>query len=167
MSFAGSYVPSVTPPTRQDQPAWWFLFRGYRLLVQDGDTGVSLPHVRDLPELNLTALRRQYLGSLNGSHCYSAELSEDSEAPSGWRFEGLRRLYGRLPEDLFRVAGAAVQIVDWDRTHQYCGRCGVQTRDKEHERAKECPQCGLLSYPRISPAIIVLIEKGNRCLICP
>jgi NAD+ diphosphatase len=110
-------------------------------------------------------LRRQCLGALGDDLCYAAEVAEDAEAPAGWKFEGLRRLYGALPEALFWVAGRAVQIVDWDRTHQYCGRCGAPTGYRQSERARECPSCGLISYPRISPAIIVLVERDGRLLL--
>jgi NAD+ diphosphatase len=73
----------------------------------------------------------------------------------------LRSLYGRLDEDLFSVAGRAVQIVEWHRTHRYCGRCGVETEDLPGERARVCPRCGLTSYPRLSPAVIVLVTRGD------
>jgi NAD+ diphosphatase len=80
-------------------------------------------------------------------------------------FEGLRQVYGRLDEDLFWVAARAVQIVEWDRTHQVCGRCGVPLRTRTAERAKECPQCSLLHFPRLAPAIIVLVERGDELLL--
>jgi NAD+ diphosphatase len=70
-----------------------------------------------------------------------------------------------LDEDLFWIAARAVQIIDWDRTHQFCGRCGVPLRNKTNERAKECPWCGLLHFPRLAPAIIVLVERGNQLLL--
>ena len=90
-------------------------------------------------------------------------------------FKDLRQVYGLLEEDLFVLGGRAVQIVEWDRTHQYCGRCGSRTQTKEKERAKVCPQCGLHNFPRLSPAIIVAVERGRafaaprpneRCFAC-
>jgi NAD+ diphosphatase len=80
-------------------------------------------------------------------------------------FEGLRQVYGRLDEDLFWIATRAVQVVDWDRTHQFCGQCGTPTKTSLIERAKECPICGLLHFPRLSPAIIVLVERGHELLL--
>ncbi len=124
-----------------------------------------LPELTSPEDLGLTIIRRQYLGTFNGQHCFSAEVGQETDPPEGWIFQSLRRLFGRLSEELFWIAGAAVQIVDWDRTHQYCGRCGQQTDDHPHERAKECPNCGLTSYPIISPAIIVLIEKDDEVLL--
>lgn len=124
-----------------------------------------MPRLQEVRDWDLPVIRRQYLGTLDGQQCFSVELAEEVEPPEGWSFEGLRRLYGLLPEEKFRLAGAAVQIVDWDRTNQFCGRCGSQTENKEKERAKVCPECGLTTYPRISPAIIVLVQRGTEILL--
>jgi NAD+ diphosphatase len=80
-------------------------------------------------------------------------------------FQGLRHLYGQVDEDLFQVAGRAVQIVEWERINQFCSRCGHRMGNRQTERAKECPQCGLLKFPRLSPAIIVLVEHGHQLLL--
>lgn len=77
----------------------------------------------------------------------------------------MRALYGKLPDDLFLLAGRAAQIIEWDRTHQFCGRCGAPTQYAQGERAKRCPMCGLVSFPRLSPAIIVLVERGDEVLL--
>ena len=63
------------------------------------------------------------------------------------------------------VAGRAFQIVEWDRSHQYCGRCGARTRDRTSERAKECPVCGFVLFPRVSPAMMVLVTRGRELLL--
>ena len=159
------YQAAVLPPDKIGEAAKWFIFRRSRLLVQIADAIATLPELTAPKDLGLTIIRRQYLGTFNGQHCFSAEVGEEDDPPEGWVFESLRRLFGQLPEELFWVTGAAVQIVDWDRTHQYCGRCGEQTGDHPRDRAKECPSCGLISYPRISPAIIVLIEKDDEILL--
>jgi NAD+ diphosphatase len=80
-------------------------------------------------------------------------------------FLGLRQAYPRLGDDLFTVAGRAVQIVDWDRTHQFCGRCGAGMATLPGERAKACLRCGLHSYPRLSPSIIVRVSRGPAILL--
>jgi len=80
-------------------------------------------------------------------------------------FCDLRRLLGQIPDDLFFLAGKAYQILHWDRTHQYCNQCGVRTENKIDERAKLCPSCGLVNYPRISPAIIVAVTREREILL--
>ena len=73
----------------------------------------------------------------------------------------LRALWGRLDEVEWTVAGRAVQLVEWDRTHRFCGRCGDSTIPASGERARRCPRCGLLAFPRLAPAIIVLVERDG------
>jgi NAD+ diphosphatase len=55
--------------------------------------------------------------------------------------------------------------VEWARTSRYCGRCGTATELAPHERAAHCPACGLNAYPRIAPAVIVIVENGDRILL--
>ena len=80
------------------------------------------------------------------------------------RFAGLRSLFFRISEPLLAIAARAMQIVEWDRTHRFCGRCATPTRDKPGERAKQCPSCGLTAYPRVSPAMMVLVTRGREVL---
>ena len=77
----------------------------------------------------------------------------------------MRALFGLIEEDLIWIAGLANQLVDWSRTHQYCGVCGHLTEDKTDERAKICPQCSGVNYPRLSPAVIVAVLKDNQILL--
>lgn len=164
-------MPLETPPAS----ALAFAFRRRRLLVHHHDRGTSVPTLGDLAASSgdlvapsavpdLVPVRQQYLGTLDGRPVVSAELVEEIEAPDGMAFLGLRSLFGRLSEDLFWIAARA-EIVAWDRDHQFCGRCGNDTEDQEEERSKKCPRCGLVAYPRLSPAVIVLVERGDEVLL--
>ncbi len=66
---------------------------------------------------------------------------------------------------MFRVAGRAVQIVEWDETHRFCGRCGGPTERVPGERARLCTTCGHSAYPRIAPAVIVRVTRGDALLL--
>jgi NAD+ diphosphatase len=70
-----------------------------------------------------------------------------------------------MGETLFAVAGRAIQIIAWDRDHQFCSRCGAKTAAMAMERAKQCPECKLVTYPRLSPAIIVRVRRGDEMLL--
>jgi NAD+ diphosphatase len=159
------FISGVVSPPEQSEPAWWFAFQESKLLVYQEPSPVSPPYLINLRELGLTALSEHYLGRLDNRPCYAVEVAKGTIPPEGMAFDGLRQLFGRLDEDLFWIAARAVQIVDWDRTHQFCGRCGVPVKMKTTERAKECPQCGLLHFPRLAPAIIVLVERGKQLLL--
>ena len=165
MTGPRKFVSGIVPPEEHSDPAWWFIFQESKLLVYSNPESVTVPFLIDPEELGLTANRQNYLGRIDDNRCYAAEVSEGTTPPAGMAFEGLRQVYGHLDEDLFWIAARAVQIIDWDRTHQFCGRCGLPLRTRTAERAKECSQCGLLHFPRLAPAIIVLVERGNELLL--
>ncbi|MBW1850764.1 MAG: NAD(+) diphosphatase [Deltaproteobacteria bacterium] len=74
-------------------------------------------------------------------------------------------MFSRLGEEVIQVAGLANQLRLWNLNHQFCGKCGNPTENKTDERAKICPQCGLINYPRLSPAIIVAVIKDKQILL--
>lgn len=147
--------------------ALWFVFRRGELLVAQGEEGTAVLHLLGRPdELGLRAGREQYLGMLGETHCYTAEAEDDAPAPpSGWGWVGLRNLFGAMDEDLFSIAGRAAQLLEWERTHRFCGACATPVRRHAAERALQCPGCGLITYPRISPAIMALVRDGDRLLL--
>jgi NAD+ diphosphatase len=159
------YQPAVSPGRNEGQKGYWFMFCENKLLIKIEGEKVSLPFVQDPHELQLKTLRRQYLGTLEGYPCYSAEIEAGAAAPEGMAFRDLRSLYADLDEDMFLLAGKAIQIVAWDQTHQFCGRCGHTTEALEGERAKKCPACGTISYPRLAPAVIIAVLKGDQILL--
>jgi len=159
-----NFVPALRPPDEPPASALWFAFSGDRLLVRASEDHAELLEYADLAELDVTFDEGHYLGRLGEVDCYGVELAS-IEVPPGTVLEGLRALYGRLPDELYSIAGRAVQILLWDKTHRFCGRCGTATVNAPAERAKLCPQCGLLSFPRLSPAVIMLIRKGRDELL--
>ncbi len=159
------FIPAVMPPAKESEQSWWFLFREYKLLIKQENGAVSIPFLSRTDIKNLNPVRTQYLGKLNGNPCYSGELSDLAEPPPGMAFRGLRELFESFEPEQFKLAGRAFQIVDWDRTHQFCSRCGAPVETKNDERAKICLGCGFLSFPRLSPAIIVAVLKGSQILL--
>jgi len=158
---------------------WWFVFRGDQLLVEAGaETRPSddprvrarlawarLPLQENNERLGLKPSRTLYLGRLAGVGCWAAEAPQEADAPEGMRWEGLRALFSVLQDTHFALAGRALQLIDWDRSHQYCGRCGTLTEAKTDERARVCPSCGLVAYPRIAPAVMALVRRGRQILL--
>lgn len=67
--------------------------------------------------------------------------------------------------ELHFVAIKTQHLLNWDKSTQFCGYCGKPYSRKEDERAKMCINCGSIQYPRISPAIIVGIKKGEQVLL--
>jgi NAD+ diphosphatase len=158
----------------------WFVFRGDQLLVEIGPPSVEPtddPRVRIRPswarvpmqESNglsgCELVRTLYLGRLEGIDCWAAEVPHEADAPAGMNWEGLRTLFSVLDDAHLALAGRAIQLLDWDRAHQYCGRCGTPTVPKTEERVRVCPACKLSVYPRISPAVMALVRRGRELLL--
>jgi NAD+ diphosphatase len=159
------FTALVSPPADLKGAALWFAFRGAQIVVMRGAEGTSIPWATDLRDLGLAPLRRQYLGVIGEQHCFACDLDEGWTPPAGMELAGLRALFGALDDSIFALAGRAFQIVDWDRSHQYCGRCGTRNRHRANERALECPSCGQVHYPRIAPAIMALVRRGDELLL--
>lgn len=143
--------------------ALWFAFRGEELLVSEEDPA-TVPWIPSLEDLGLGVLFQQEVGTLDERRCWAVELEPDAEAPEGTVFRDLRSLWD-ADEAFFVMAGRAKQIIEWNRTHRFCGRDGTETVRGPTPFAKECPRCGMLFYPRLSPATIVLIRRGNLILL--
>lgn len=167
MAFAmfPDFIPLCDAPAPDPGPGQWLVFCGDRLLTGSGGEFVHALDGKFPPERGLALLRWQYLGRLGDRDCYSGEVQADAAAPAGMGWVPLRRLFGKLSDECFGLVARAYQIVDWDRGHQFCGRCGEPTRPKSGERARECPACGHLAYPRLSPVVMVVVRDGARLLL--
>ncbi|MFI2810240.1 MULTISPECIES: NAD(+) diphosphatase [Microbulbifer] len=154
-----SFVPAAQPGP-QPQLSCHIVVAGGQLLC----AGSSFVHAHlDLPADLLLA--SHYLGELSGQACGVHLLSARIDVPgSEWR--GLRSLLGMVDEEMFYLAGRAMQVANWDSDHRYCGRCGsATTLSPGGERARVCPECQLSVYPRISPCVIMLVTRGEECLL--
>lgn len=163
MPFAApeAFVPGVAVPATPAADALWFLFRESRLLVGDGT--MQLPASDEA--LAVACGAHHFLGMLGAREVYAAEIGEGQPPAPGYRFSDLRSLFSRLDDIRYALAGRALQIVDFDRTHRFCGRCGKATVARGHERGRECPACGLLAYPRLAPAVMALVRRPPNELL--
>jgi NAD+ diphosphatase len=106
-----------------------------------------------------------FMGLLDGVAVWAVGVDGGSDVLDGYKWEALRNLGIRLDTPSWMLAGRAVQLVEWARTNRFCGRCGSTTELATQERAARCPGCGLNAYPRLAPAIIVIVERGDEILL--
>lgn len=118
--------------------------------------GVRDGHVRLEPDAPPPG-EQFMIGALDDRPVVAVAVQDTDDA-----FVGLRELRAQTDDPWWSIAGRAVQIVNWDRTHRFCGRCGTPTERASAENSRTCPNCGLVVYPRLSPAIIVLVTRGER-----
>ena len=104
------------------------------------------------------------VGEWQGIRCYAAEFEKLPENIPG-ELMPVRSLFSLAGAEAIYLAGRATQLLDWQKNHRYCGQCGTPTTIKNGEFAMLCPACGLVAYPRISPAIMVLISRGDELLL--
>ncbi len=137
---------------------YWFIFAGDQLLVSSDKKELPLHH-------EFSLLRSLYIGTLENKHLFASDVAIGSKAPEGWVWVSLKDLHSILNTDHYSIAGRAMQLIEWDRTHTHCGCCGSPTFLRKEERCRECPSCGHLAYPKIAPAIMALVKKGNEILL--
>lgn len=159
-----AFVPGARSP---DHPATrvWLLFRNGDLLVAVEGGRAALPTGAPEQGPPVPAGPAHFIGMWGETACWTAELAAESAPPPGLELLSLRRLFAMLDETAFWIAARAVQIVEWDRTHRFCGRCAAPLHTQPDEHAKRCPSCGLTQYPRLAPAVIVAVTRGERLLL--
>ena len=81
--------------------------------------------------------------------------------------KNLRETFRDMSPDEMREASREAEIAEWRGSNRFCGRCGVEMKPHAdpNERAFVCAKCGYTVYPRISPAVIVLVTKGDKVLL--
>lgn len=98
---------------------------------------------------------------------YEIESIDPPPSPPGTQFEDLRLVAAVLPIDEAGLLGYARAIVSWRRRHRFCGLCGTKTLSAKSGHVLVCsdPSCRNEQFPRIDPAIIVLVSDGERALL--
>ena len=152
--------PAIIPATG----ILWVLVSDKGIAIRDGDIPQIYYQATASPAFRVAG-PVEYLGHRDTVPCYAAELPDEASLPEGRVITGVRNLYGRIPDEDVAIAAYAVRIIASAKASRFCGRCGTKTVPVLTERAKKCPACGLVVYPRISPAIIVRITRGEEILL--
>ncbi len=143
--------------------AYWLVRVGGEFVVQsDAASGRVFPH----GDARAFADRDQalHIGAWQGEPCYAIEVEVLPHGVVGAPVP-VRSVFGLAGEAAFALVCRASQLLDWKKNHRYCGHCATSTIRKPNEFAMQCPSCGLLTYPRISPAVMVLIRRGDELLL--
>ncbi|MEJ2793780.1 NAD(+) diphosphatase [Iodobacter sp. LRB] len=136
-------------------------FIGDQLLVfPDG----RLPEHHNLPAHDGAEISVQ-IGSVAGQSCVLMAWHKDTPYATDLQAIGLRAAWGLIEDSHYWIAARAQQLLTFDRQHRFCGCCGTATTRMNKETARECPACLHRAYPRVSPAIMVLIKKDRQLLL--
>jgi NAD+ diphosphatase len=141
------------------------LFHKQNLLISKNETGYHLPTWLDVLQQGLFPTHYWCLGEFQQQTFYALELIEQKEVNAGMDWVHLRALLPVLTPEQLEMAGRAYQIILWNQQHRFCGRCGTPMQELENEWVKSCPACQHRCYPRISPAVIMLIYRERQVLL--
>lgn len=146
--------------------SYWFVFYKDEIMVSydDGNNTDHIPYSKEIGGLRSTMSEIMYLGQIDGKDAYAVSLSSGVEL-QGYRYVGLRKIYGGIDDDLYWLANRAFHLLGWRKKNKFCGCCGSEMSESKDEVAMNCGNCGNIVYPRISPAIIVAITKGEQILL--
>lgn len=159
METTTGFVPSLMAPAAPDPKALLFLARGLDVVLErDGQ-------VPKLSEVSAWADGLHFLGRAGQTECFAAALRDDAVLTDGRTLVPARTLFGAVSDALFAAVGRAIAVAEWDRSHRFCGRCARATELVPGERARRCPNCRTPFYPRLSPAVIVLVEREGEVLL--
>lgn len=139
------------------------------LLKRNSDDTLEFPRVSQVrrwsdqwAHWNEEAL--QYVFRLDGV-AYFLWMGQAGDCPDrAYAYEPARSLRQMISKDICYAAMTAWHLYNWYASSRFCGRCGGKTQHDEKERMMRCPNCGLMIYPRINPAVIVAVTDGDRIL---
>ena len=143
---------------------YFTFFRGSILIKKDENT-LNIPGFDEIKKLNIQYGDEFILGEIGEKSCFAVEASSEIKLTGNFELIPLSDMGPLIDEELFLIAGRANQILNWDNTHRFCGKCGSKTENKKDEMAKVCPKCNHVMYPVICPAIIVGVTKGDKILL--
>lgn len=134
-----------------------------QILVQQGKE-VVFPTYGICKQLVENEDQLWYLGKWLGKPCFAYALEQRSI------IEGLEWIDYRDSKwegnlEPYFIAVKVQHLLNWDRSTRFCGFCGHENKRANSERAKQCPKCHNLVFPRISPAVITGIKKGDKLLL--
>lgn len=140
---------------------YWFIFFNDQLLLQKKGETYTIPYsinppvpVKNVLEVNL----------LEDMPACTASVETPLEETAEYLPMGLRASYDYLDPILHKIAGKAYELIYWDLHSRFCPSCGTKTV-MQTTISKQCPNCKYEIYPVVSPAILVLIRKGDAILL--
>ena len=156
-----NFVPLLSK-VEADDPLTLVFHQG-RILVREADLAPADAAL--VGRLALAPDRFHPVGTLDGRYVQAAWVEHDQLPAEGHTYASLRALFSVHDHGMVGVAGRAAQIAEWARTHRFCGACGTPMQPGGGDRSFKCPSCGFTAYPRICPAMMVLIRNGDKVLM--
>ena len=140
---------------------YWFIFFNDQLLLQKKGETYTIPYSINPPVPVKNVLEVSLLEDMPAC---TASVDTPLEETAEYLPMGLRASYDYLDPILHKIAGKAYELIYWDQHSRFCPSCGTKTV-MQTTISKQCPNCKYEIYPVVSPAILVLIRKGDAILL--
>lgn len=146
----------------------WFVFQNETLLL---DMSLGYPRVPTGVEISAIGLEfeiKHLIGSYHETSSFAVQARPlvDIELPTGFIFLPIRQALLSFSDDhIFYLVSRGRELLHWIKRTQFCGCCGAQTRSCQDHPANACPSCHALFFPQISPAMLVVIWRGDEILL--
>lgn len=129
------------------------------VLLKKINEEIEFPQIKELKSFG----EYIYLFSINDIRYFT--VSDAIIYDDSYTYENIEIFRVALPKEE-RFAGiTGFQLCNWYESHKFCSRCGNKLIHDTKERMLKCPECNMMNYPTISPAIIVAIVNGDKLLI--
>ncbi|MBQ0823247.1 NAD(+) diphosphatase [Microvirga terrae] len=162
--------PEALAKAASDPDTAMIVLAGDLPVLQAGEPGTSLLPVSVMNRL--PAHQEQvFLGTLNERPVVAtlaapdaAELFQDDPA---FAVVDLRSIAvrGLVPAEELGMLAMAKSLLDWHRRHRFCANCGAPTQPTQAGFRRDCAACGAQHFPRTDPVVIMLITRGDKCLM--
>lgn len=156
----------------EDQTRVLPLWRQQPLLAGPEDAAEAALYLLSAPEwarLGADGAQEVFLGLNGDAAVFARDISALDEPLS--RIEGpahfrdARSALDVIPLNQTAILGQAKALLDWHRRHRFCSACGAPTKSVDAGYRRECPACKVSHFPRTDPAVIMLVTRGDHCLL--
>lgn len=120
---------------------------------------------QDLKGANLFDPGPLFLGTDTTGPVFAFSIEAPIEIAPEESFQPLRMVGGKMPHSDLGIAGRARSLFDWHRTHLFCAACGQKTYPQQSGLKRACGTCATEHFPRVNPVVIMLVIKGDECLL--
>jgi len=132
---------------------------GNKVALVKSTNGYRLPFVSEINSIMPNAVLRRVGGIMCG------KVGEDScYSSSDIILSGLRESYLIITEEEYMMAAKVSELLFWDSQTRYCGVCGAKMNPIDGI-SKRCSACGKEMFPALTPAILVLVKRGEEALL--
>lgn len=136
-------------------------YSGKKVLVSENAGILRFPKFSEWPDRDM---RFTYLFSIKSTKFFLAETERDIDIP-GFSMQIIGFFRTARPKALAFAGITGFQLANWYKSRAFCGRCGRPTSRSREERMVFCEDCGLMEYPKLSPAVIVAVTDGDRIVL--